>query len=102
MAISETHNRHDVPSTRFEFTGYRVWHADRGGQDKVSDFHISSLFAKQIYQGGGGLALYYDEQLKTHEYTPSIPTQFEYLKSERQWLLVESKGSKIAFLRYSP
>ena len=36
MAISETHCRQDVPRERFEFPGFSVWHADRGGLDKVN------------------------------------------------------------------
>ena len=35
MAVSETHHRQDVPRERFSFDGYKVWHADRGGKDKV-------------------------------------------------------------------
>ena len=35
LALAETHYRQDVPRERFEFSGYKVWHADRGGKDKV-------------------------------------------------------------------
>ena len=35
MAIAETHHRQDVVQERFAFTGFNVWHADRGGKDKV-------------------------------------------------------------------
>ena len=36
MALTETHHRQDVPRERFEFDGYKAWHSDRGGQDKVT------------------------------------------------------------------
>ena len=100
MGIAETKNRHDVPSHRFDFDGYNVWHSDRGGQDKVALFNFRRvLLTLFVCQGGGGLSLYYDKKLKTHEYSPSLPPQFSYLERERQWLLIESKGSKIDFLR---
>ena len=50
-------------------------------------------------QGGGGLSLYYSESRQAHEHHPTVPAQFKYLEHERQWLLIEDGGSKIAFLR---
>ena len=44
FAISETHFRQDVPRKRFDFCGYKVWHADRGGQDKVKIFTYPFFF----------------------------------------------------------
>ena len=45
------------------------------------------------------MSLYYDEKLDAHEHHPQVPDNFKYLTNERQWLLLQSNGTKIAFLR---
>ena len=40
MALSETHFRNDVPRERFTFSGYKSWHSDRGGMDKVIIYFV--------------------------------------------------------------
>ena len=39
--------------------------------------------------------MHYREDLTAHEWRPSVPKEYEYVKNERQWLLL---GNKIAFL----
>ena len=46
------------------------------------------------------MSLYYDENLLAHEHHPAVPDSYKYLDNERQWLLIKSRSSKIAFLRY--
>ena len=53
-----------------------------------------------IFQCGGGMTIYYKEKLCAHEHHPDVPDQYKYLNNERQWLLVDNHGQKIAFLRY--
>ena len=48
MALAETHYRQDVPRSRFSFDGYQAWHADRGGQDKVTKSYTAQLIKKQL------------------------------------------------------
>ena len=62
--------------------GYRAWNSNRGGADK----------------GGGGLTLLYKESLTAHEYCPVVPSNFEFIQNERQWLLISSGHDRIAFL----
>ena len=97
LALAETHYRQDVPRERFQFSGYKVWHADRGGMDKVSPRQTTKSYF--IIQGGGGMSVYYLDHLQVHEHHPNTPAQYKYLDNERQWLLVQSAGQKIAFLR---
>ena len=54
-----------------------------------------------VFQGGGGLSLYYRDELTTHEHRPLVPDNFKYIENERQWLLVDNENTKLAFLRYS-
>ena len=46
------------------------------------------------------MSLYYDESLLAHEHHPAVPDHYKYLQNERQWLLIKSSNSKIAFLRF--
>ena len=48
MALAETHYRQDIPWSRFSFDGYQAWHADRGGQDKVTKSYTAQLIKKQL------------------------------------------------------
>ena len=40
----------------------------------------------------------YKESLTAHEWTPSVPPNLTYIMNERQWLLLDSKTQKCAFL----
>ena len=44
------------------------------------------------------MAIYYKESLNVHEYHPSVPPEFSYLSSERQWLLIEEGRTRVAVL----
>ena len=46
------------------------------------------------------MSLYYKEGLQAHEHSPDTSAQYRYLEQERQWLLLNVGGLKIAFLRY--
>ena len=46
-----------------------------------------------------GLTLLYKETLIAHEWTPAVPKGLEYVRNERQWLLLNNNaGDKCAFL----
>ena len=59
-----------------------MWKTERSGTDK----------------GGGGLCIFYKESLAPHQWMPSVSAKFEYIKNERQWLLLEGGTEKCAFL----
>ena len=81
--MSETHGRADQPSLITPIDGYTAWSAERSGSDKA----------------GGGLVLLYKESLVAHQWSPQVPLDKEYVKNERQWLLINNKaGEKCAFL----
>ena len=83
LALSETHGRADQPSVLPHLDGYKVFNTERSGADK----------------GGGGLSIVYKDTLVSHQWLPSVQPEHEYVKNERQWLLLNSQtGSKIAFL----
>ena len=82
MALSETFGRADVPAVLNPIHGYAAWHTDRSGADK----------------GGGGLTMLYRDSLTAHQCSPSVPPHLEYIKQERQWLLVSNAKEKLAFL----
>ena len=82
MAISETHLRDDKPSDIQPPRGYDMWTSERSGKDK----------------GGGGLCIMYNEELNHHRWKPEVPTRFQYLTNERQWLFLYSGTGKLAFL----
>ena len=82
LALSETHGRTERPCDLPLVDGYSSWSSDRGGSDK----------------GGGGLTLLYKNSIITHEYRPNVPSGYEYLDNERQWLLISSGSDRIAFL----
>ena len=82
FALSETHFRADVPRSRYDIAGYRSWHTDRSGQDK----------------GGGGLTLYYREDLRAHCHLPNVAPEHQYVSNERQWLLLEGGRRRVALL----
>ena len=44
MAVAETHHRADVPNARFTFEGFKSWHADRGGSNKVHGSYSLCLY----------------------------------------------------------
>ena len=46
------------------------------------------------------MSLYYQDTLHAHQHQPEVPPEYEYLKNERQWLLLHAGSKKIAFLRY--
>ena len=80
--MSETFGRSDQPSRLAAKSGYLTWNTERSGNDK----------------GGGGLTMYYKDSLRAHQWSPSVPANLEYIKNERQWLLVNGNKEKCAFL----
>ena len=84
LALSETLGRADVPAVLNPIYGYAAWNTDRSGADK----------------GGGGLTMLYTyrDSLSAHQSSPSVPPHLEYIKHERQWLLVSNAKEKLAFL----
>ena len=82
LALSETFSRSDQPSPVEPIDGYISWTSERGGMDK----------------GGGGLNMLYKNTLTAHEWNPSVPPNLTYIKNERQWLLLDNKKQRCAFL----
>lgn len=83
LALSETHCRADQPSVLPPIPGYTIFNTERSGADK----------------GGGGLSIVYRDSLVAHQWLPSVLPEYEFVKNERQWLLLNSQaGSKCAFL----
>ena len=83
LALSETHMRADQPTVLEPIEGYKTWSTERQGNDK----------------GGGGLTIIYKESLTAHQWTPMVPDNLAYVSKERQWLLLDTQGSKkCAFL----
>ena len=82
LGISETHNRDDKSSETISVEGYEVWETNRKGKDK----------------GGGGLSLLYKSTLHCHKYVPAVPEEYQYIKNERQWLLLSGGTRRLAFL----
>ena len=75
--------RADQPSSVINIAGYaEPWKTERSGNDK----------------GGGGLIIYYKENLKVHRHEPIVPTDLRHVQNERQWLLITGGGNKCAFL----
>ena len=64
------------------FPGFSTWKTERSGKDK----------------GGGGLCIIYKDILHPHCWSPKVPGNLEYVKNERQWLLMESGQARVAFL----
>ena len=67
FGVSETHFRADIPKERYHYDNYHVWHCDREGASKW----------------GGGLSIYYRDHLSATPYTPSVPSELEYVSRER-------------------
>ena len=83
LALSETHCRADQPSVLPPIPGYTIFNTERSGADK----------------GGGGLSIVYRNTLVAHQWLPSVSPEHEFVKNERQWLLLNIQaGSKCAFL----
>ena len=83
LALSETFGRADKPALLSPTDNYVTWNTERSGSDK----------------GGGGLTILYKDTLTAHEWTPAVPKEQEYVKNERQWLLLNTQGGeKCAFL----
>ena len=81
--MSETHCRADQPPVLPAVDGFTVWNTERSGSDK----------------GGGGLSILYKDTLTAHQWSPAVPDTLDYVKNERQWLLLNSQsGKKCAFL----
>ena len=80
--MSETFGRSDQHSTVTPIEGFASWRTERGGQDK----------------GGGGLMMLYRDTLTTHEWSPSVAPELEYIKNERQWFLINNSKERCAFL----
>ena len=38
------------------------------------------------------------ESLSAHEWSPTVPAHLAYIQNERQWLLLNSRKEKLAFL----
>ena len=85
MALSETFERDDRPSERFNLPGYKSWQTNRSGNDKW----------------GGGLMMLYKEELTAHQFTPHVPADMSYIEKERQWLLLSRGNQKIAFCTHT-
>ena len=49
-------------------------------------------------KGGGGLVIFYRDNLKVHRHKPEVPHELEYIQNERQWLLLHDGAKKCAFL----
>ena len=62
--------------------GFNIWKTERSGADK----------------GGGGLALLYKDVLPAHQWTPIVPDNLQYIANERQWLVIDNKTERLAFL----
>ena len=80
--MSEAHTRGDVPSPGsidFKSMGFREWRTERCGSSK----------------GGGGLLMLYKDELQAHQWDPHVIDDYQYIKKERQWLII---GGKTAFL----
>lgn len=80
--MSETHTRGDVPSPGsidFKSMGFKEWRTERCGSSK----------------GGGGLLMLYKDELQAHQWDPHVTDDYQYIKKERQWLII---GGKTAFL----
>ena len=82
LAISETHLRGDQHCDPLQFPGFSTWKTERSGTEK----------------GGGGLCIVYKDQLRPHCWSPKVPSNLEYVKNERQWLLLENGRARVAFL----
>ena len=82
LALSETKCRPDTPSVMEPVPGNRTWRTERSGEDKA----------------GGGLAILYRDSLPAHQWNPEVPANFKYISNERQWLLLDNKVEKCAFL----
>ena len=59
-----------------------MWKTERGGADK----------------GGGGLCIFYKENLTPHQWSPPVPPTLSHIKNERQWLLLDGGTERCAFL----
>ena len=79
LALSETFGRSDQPPRMDPIPGFKMYNCERGGGDK----------------GGGGLCMLYRDSLSAHQWTPPVPERLQYVKNERQWMLVDGK---VAFL----
>ena len=65
-----------------EIDGYTHWSSERSGTDK----------------GGGGLTIFYKDNLSVHRHEPQVPKELQYVMKERQWLLLHNGPKKCAFL----
>ena len=82
MAISETFGRSDQHCDPVQIPGFSTWKTERGGTDK----------------GGGGLCIFYKDALRPHCWSPKVPANLDYVKNERQWLLLTNGQERVAFL----
>ena len=48
FCLSEAHFRHDTPRPRFELGGYKAWHSDRSGRDKVAHSGILNIYSLSL------------------------------------------------------
>ena len=44
------------------------------------------------------MALLYKETLPAHQWTPAVPDNLQYIANERQWLVIDNKSERLAFL----
>ena len=82
LAVSETFGRSDQHSNIDPVDGFTIWKTERGGSDK----------------GGGGLCIFYKDQLTPHQWSPIVPPTLSHVQNERQWLLLTNANEKVAFL----
>ena len=83
LALSETHGREDKPWPVPKIDGFKeAIRSERKGSDK----------------GGGGLCLYVKENIDAHPWKPSIPDSVAHVSKERQWLLMDNRAQRLAFL----
>ena len=76
---------------------YRGLYPNQGGGYEPNPSFLIYLYFNHS-QGGGGLAMYYAEYLAVQPYHPTVSPQQAYLDNERQWLLIDAPGSKVALL----
>ena len=44
------------------------------------------------------MALLYKDTLPAHQWTPAVPDNLQYIANERQWLIIDNKSERLAFL----
>ena len=82
FAVSETKERINTPPSLQHIPGFHSWPYPRETGNK----------------GGGGLSMLYKKDLQATPWHPNVSTSNKYLDRERQWLLIEGRQERLAFL----